>query len=222
MISILIGLSGCVAPILPPVKISPTPPFNFRNGKALKMRTTQDPALIRRPRIIYINPVSFSENVKASASLSNKLKNSLREYYYRALIREIFKDTMIIKEGNLEWYDDKENRIMILDLTVTHLKKGNGLLRYFIGFGLGQSDLQIEGRLYDHQTSHETIAFAFRSRHAGNSYQGLNPRALSAKYCLQMSEQEAAISTSKLIRDIWQNIDRTGMAEPLHQIAWER
>jgi hypothetical protein len=222
MILILIGLSGCVAPILPPAKISATPPFNYRNGQAIKMRIHRDVNLVRRPRIVFINPVGFSENVKASGSLSREVGSSIRDYFYRGFVREVYKDTIILKDGNLEWYDDPENRIFILDLTVTHLKKGNGLFRYLIGFGLGQSDLQVEGRIYDHQTLEEIFAFAFRSRHMGNSYQGLNPRALSGKYCLRMSGQETAITISKLIREVWRNIDRSGMADPLQQVAWER
>ncbi|MBN1901147.1 DUF4410 domain-containing protein [Candidatus Sumerlaeota bacterium] len=188
----------------------------------MKMRISTDTSRLCRPRILYVNPVSLSDNVKALGSISRETGTSIRDDFYRGFVREVFKDILILKEGNLEWYDDPENRIMILDLSITHLKKGNGLLRYMIGFGLGQTDLQLEGRLYDHRTAEEAMAFAIRLRHMGNSYQGLNPRALSSPYCLRMSGQEAAISLSKLVREIWDNIDRKKMADPWRLAAWER
>lgn len=222
IILILLGLNGCVAPILPPARISATPPFNYRNGRAIKIRIARDINLIRRPRIIYIKPVDSYQKVKKSGLLSKEIGSSLRDYFYRGLVREVYKDTIVIKDGNLEWYDDPENQIFILELAITHMKKGNGLLRYLIGFGLGQTDLQVEGRLFDHKTLDEIFAFTIRSRHAGNSYQGLNPRALSGKYCLRMSAQEMAITISRHLREVWHNIDKSGMVDPLRQAAWER
>lgn len=222
MILILIGLNSCVSSVLPPDKISATPPFNYRNGQAIKMRIARDVNLIQRPRIIYINPVEMSLKVKKSGSLPKEIGSSLKNYFYRGLIREVYKDTIVIKDGDLEWYNDPENRIFILELAITHMKKGNGLLRYMIGFGLGQTDLQVEGRVFDYKSQDEIFAFAVRSRHSGNAYQGLNPRALSSKYCLRMSAQETAISVSKLFREVWQNIDASGMVDPWQQTTWER
>jgi len=145
-----------------------------------------------------------------------------RDYLYWGLVGDAVHHMLLLKEDSLRNYEDPEARIAFLESRITHMKKGSGFLRYFIGFGLGQSDLQVEGALRDYKTREEILSFVMRYRHSGNAYQGLNPRALSGRYCLRMSIEQASITITDLIKDMWKNMDKTGMPDPALLIAFER
>jgi len=46
--------------------------------------------------------------------------------------------------------------------------------------------------------------------------------ALSGRYCLRMSIEQVSITITDLIKDGWNNIDKTGIPDPGILIAFER
>jgi len=72
-------------------------------------------------------------------------------------------------------------RVVTLEMFITHLSEGSGMLRYFVGFDAGRVDVQIEGRVVDAQTGRVLMEFADRRRFAGVTSSGFNWSVLSAK-----------------------------------------
>lgn len=218
----MFGIFGCATQTLPPAFVSETPSFNFHNAPAVKMRATPTAALLRRPGVLYILPVKYHSPNGKQNKLSKEMTSFFRDYLYWGLVEEAFHNMLLLKEDSLENYQDQETRIVVLEAKITRMKKGSGFLRYFIGFGLGQSDIQVEGSLRDYKTREEILSFVMRYQHSGNAYQGLNPRALSGRYCLRMSIEQVSITITDLIKDGWNNIDKTGIPDPGILIAFER
>lgn len=215
-------LFGCATQTLPPSFVSETPSMNFHNAPAVKMRVSSNVPLLRRPGVLYILPVKYRSPTGKQDKLSKDMESFIRDYLYWGLVGDAFHNMLLLKEGNIENYDDQETRIAVLETRIAHMTRGNGLLRYFIGFGLGQSDIQVEGVLRDYKTNEEILSFVMRYQHSGNAYQGMNPRALSGRYCLRMSIEQITITITDLIRDMWKNVEKTGMPEPMCLIVLER
>lgn len=218
----MFGIFGCATQTLPPSFVSETPSFNFHNAPAVKMRATPTASLLRRPGILCILPVKYNSPTGKQSKLSKEMTSFFRDYIYWGLVEEAFHNMLLLKEDSLGNYEDPEARIAVLESRITHMKKGNGLLRYVIGFGLGQSDIQVEGSLRDYKTRKEILSFVMRYQHSGNAYQGLNPRALSGRYCLRMSIEQMSRTITDLIKDVWNNMDKTGIPDPGILIAFER
>jgi|GEM_PF-573428 len=219
---ILLLLNGCVSPIHTPSYIKEVPPLNFRNAPWVKMRVIPDWEHLKRPGILFIAPVELKTGEPVDPALEKEISTFLRDYFYQALLKETYHDMIILSQDTLESYEDTQSRINILELFITRLSKGSGFLRYFIGFGLGQSDLQVEGRLTEKSNDKEILAFAIRHRHLGNSYQGLNPRALSGRYCLRFSVEESALNISRMIREVWNSMDKSSLSDNLYLASFER
>jgi len=79
-----------------------------------------------------------------------------------------------------------------LHVAITDLERGVGLVRMLIGFYLGATHLQIEGRLIDHKTGDERVRFARRGRHDGVVWGLPTPWALSPRYCWRLSIDQSA------------------------------
>ncbi len=208
--TLLFFLCGCVAPVLPPGFIDNNPRFNYVDGKQLKVRITGDVNLLCPPDVVYIPPVKWRNIPGIAPELQEELASFLRDYVYQGLLAENYYNMIMTKDARLDAYKLLNYRIVFLEVAVTRIRKGSGLLRYFIGFGLGRSDLQIEGCLRDSKTKRDIMAFVMRYRHLGNAYQGFNPRALSGRYCLRMSIEAVALKITGIIKQIWEDAPSVG------------
>ena len=213
---------GCVTHTLPPRFLEENPPFHYEPSHNTAIRLTRDTSLLNRPDVLYVHPVKWSTDRHLSNKLRMEFERFLREYFYQGLLKDNDENMIITKRSYLESFQKQGLRIVDMELVITRMKPGSGLLRYLVGFGLGKTDLQIEGRLKEHDEQKEIMAFIMRYRHLGNSYNGLNPRALSGSYCLKMSIEKIALSITGQIREIWNNMDHVAMPCRLELAAFER
>ena len=218
----LVFIQACVAPVKNTSFIESEPDFNFLDEKDARVRISEEVSELSPPDVIYISPVSWNEENEIPEEWRKELSEFLREYFYQGLLYRNFHDMIILKRDKMDLYDTKEKRAAKLNIAVTRISKGNGLLRYFVGYTLGSTDLQVEGNLVSLENGEEILAFAARRRHAGNAYNGMNPRALSGKYCLEMSMEKLSIRITDAIRHIWTNTVLTGTPYPDRYFAWSR
>lgn len=86
-----------------------------------------------------------------------------------------------------------------LHVSITHLKRGIGLVRMLIGFYLGATHLQIEAKLVDHETGEVLVRCARRGLHDGVVWGLPTPWSLSPRYCWRLScDQSAQVLASYL------------------------
>lgn len=215
-------ISACTPLTLPPFFITEHPVFDYRNEKDLKMRISPSTSVLQPPQILFIAPIQWRDDKNISPELRRELEEFLREYFYQGLLSQNYFDMILTETKNIDLYRDMDLRLVTLEAAVTRIDKGIGLLRYFIGFGLGQSDLQVEGRLVENTTREEVMAFVMRFHHTGNAYNGWNPRALSGRYCLRMSMESVALTITGLIKDVWEEKCQLGTLRPLEISSMER
>jgi outer membrane protein OmpA-like peptidoglycan-associated protein len=103
------------------------------------------------------------------------------------------------KESELAPYRDMPGvGIMVVDCAITRIGGGVGLARYLVGFGLGDARVTVEAKATlaarGARETHQMVVFA---RSHGNPHGGLNPRSLSARYCLRLACDSAAEKTAK-------------------------
>ena len=219
---LLICLSGCVSRTLAPSFVSEAPGFTFLNRKNCKMRITNRAALLFPPRVIHVPPVRWSQKDPLSPNTKDYLGDYLRTRFYYNFYASRQGDMWILQKDALKGFMLPEGRVAVLEMEVTHLRRGNGLFRYVIGYGLGRTDIQIEGRLKESSTGEEIFAFVAREHHEGYSYNGLNPRALSSRYCLKRSMQPIAKRISETMRDVWICMERYATSDFTTAAAFER
>jgi len=215
-------IPACTPLTLPPSFITSHPVLNYKNEKDLKMRISPSIGVLQPPKILFIAPIQWRNASNISLELKRELEEFLREYFYEGLISQNYFDMILTDTKNIDIYKDMNLRLVTLEAAVTRIDKGVGLLRYFIGFGLGESDLQVEGHLIENTTREEVMAFVMRYRHTGNAYNGWNPRALSGRYCLRMSMESVALTITGLIKDVWEKNCQLGTVRPLEISSMER
>lgn len=97
-------------------------------------------------------------------------------------------------------YPVKDGIAARLDLYLTELDKGNGLLRYIAGAGAGATRLTIEGKLTS--ANGQTLAEFLDTRvNNGHPNSGLNPGALYADRCLDESIEQFALELTAFFDD---------------------
>jgi hypothetical protein len=154
--------------------------------------------------------------------LKKELGVFLRQYFYHGLLRQNYFDMKMPQTENLELYTENKPRLLILETAVTRIRKGSGLARYFIGYGLGRCDLQVEGRLREAFGEGNVMAFVMRYHHLGNSYMGKNPRSASSKYCLRLSMEAVALATTDLMKEVWAKYMEFDHPHPIEALPMER
>jgi len=218
----LVLLGGCVSPTFKPILIDDPSSFNYLHGEDIKVRIAGDRSLLMPPEILNVEPVKWLDKTGISPLLRKQLEDFLREYFYQEMLYENYRGMILLKRDELGVYRDTDRRAASLKLGVTRVSEGNGFLRYLVGLGMGRTDLQVEGILVDESSGREIMAFVLRERHLGNSYNGMNPRCISARYCLRLSIEKAALTMGGIIRELWYNMEQAGTPHPLYAVTWER
>lgn len=103
-----------------------------------------------------------------------------------------------------------------IELAITEVKRGNGVARWVFGAFLGATVFQVEGTLRTLPEREIVARFVCRVVFSGNSYGGLNPKALFLRYCMRVSADWAARDISELpgiVFEFLKPLDESG-AEP--------
>lgn len=219
---LLLLLASCTPRTLTPAFISDEISFNYKNDKDLKVWVSPTTDTLKPPEMVYVAAVQWVDDGNIEPPLKKELGNFLRQYFYHGLLRQNYFDIKLPQTENLQLYTENKPRLLILETAVTRIRKGSGLLRYFIGYGLGQSDLQIEGRLREEFGGNEVMAFVMRYRHLGNAYMGKNPRASSSRYCLRLSMEAVALTVTDLMKEVWAKNMEFENPRPIEILPMER
>jgi hypothetical protein len=94
-----------------------------------------------------------------------------------------------------------------LETCVTEVKKGFGLARWILGFYLGATTFQVEGRIRSLPERKIIATFTYRLVFSGNSHTGLNPKSLFLRYCLRVSADWAGRDISELPERVFQQLE---------------
>ncbi len=129
---------------------------------------------------------------KESGEDVDKILFTVRERFYRYLLRSYPHPTRA--RYAFRKSDDiiEDHRVITVTSHVTDIKKGNGFLRYLIGFELGQSFIQIEGEIYDGPNREKKLGeYIIRRGSPGYAQNGLNPNVVHTSYTLRYAAEEA-------------------------------
>jgi hypothetical protein len=106
----------------------------------------------------------------------------LREYPHPVRVRWAFVPSDPLFDGY---------RIIHIETAVTHIKKGNGTSRFFIGYGVGATTMQLEGKFFEGPNKEKLLGeFALRNDHGGYPNGFLNPRVFKVYYCLKYAAEK--------------------------------
>ncbi len=156
-----------------------------------------------QPVLFIVEKPEWRATTRLEREEEGKILFTVRERFYRYLLRQYPHPVRVRYAWLPEDTLTEGYRVVTLETAVTDIKKGNGLLRYIIGYGAGTTVLQLEGRLMDGgKESHATIAdFAIREEHGGYPQGFFNPTVMSASYCLRYAAEQAIHRVASEIRD---------------------
>lgn len=156
------------------------------------------------PKVLYIAPVAYAAEPVIRPSLEQELSALLRERLYVHALRTFAPRLIITKTEDLDEYAEIGYTANTLSVAITHVTRGNGPLRYLVGFGLGAATLQVEGMLRDAQTGAPLVELAIRVPHGGYPSMGINPRAISSRHCLRLATDVASGEIIHALATLWQ------------------
>ncbi len=155
-----------------------------------------------QPVLFVVDKPVWRASTRLKQEDEEKVLFTIRERFYRYLLRQYphpvrVRYAWVPEDSATEGY-----RVVTLESAVTDVKKGNGWLRYLVGYGAGTTILQMEGRLLDGTGDTTVISeFAIREDHAGYPNGFFNPTVLSAGYCLRYGAEQAIERLTEEFRD---------------------
>ncbi len=164
----------------------------------------QRPPELAPPKVLYIAPVSYAAPPVIRLSLEHELSALLRERLYVHALRILSPRLIITKTKDTDDYAKIGYTVDTLSVSITHVTRGNGLLRYVIGFGMGDAALQVEGVMSNAQTDEPLVEIAVRIPHGGYPSMGINPRAISTRHCLRLATDAACRDIIQALATLWQ------------------
>lgn len=147
-------------------------------------------------RILVIRNVQWL----AQTEMSEKRKAELRQLFDHRLRKWLIQGLppqviLLDNEDRIaEFQRPGPSTALAVDPAIVSIEEGSGLLRYLIGFGLGNAKMTIECRAVHLTPGGEEVRceIAARTQSHGNPWFGLNLRSLSSFYCLRWTSDAAA------------------------------
>lgn len=143
--------------------------------------------------------------ITESISLQDYQKKMFADYLKQSLEEQISKKGLYHISADASDYK--------IESFIGKLDPGNGFLRWFFGFGLGRSDLQVEAKLVESATGELVASYGYRRQDAGNPLFGLNLSEMDNEKQVKNSMEEIAKSFTKFLekelkknRKNWENV----------------
>ncbi len=163
--------------------------------------TSSTPAPAEPPYIFVVLPTRWEAVTKLGQKERDDLQRLARDRIYTWIGRGYPPPTFIRFELLPGDPLLKKGRVVFVESCVTELKSGIGILRYLIGFGLGEVEMQIEGRLREKSPAGPVLAeYAIRVSHNGYPRMGINVKSLSDSYCFKHAANTCAYELVKYAR----------------------
>ena len=204
LVGFLAGVIACAAPLVQTGHLhdyGALQPVDAANRVVWHLQRQPE---LAPPNVLYIAPVSYAAPPVIRPSLEQEVSALLRERLYVHALRTLVPRLIITKTKNTDDYTEIGYTVDTLSVSITHVTRGNGLLRYVIGFGMGDTALQVEGVMSNAQTDEPLIELAVRIPHGGYPSMGINPRAISARHCLRLATDSASREIIQALAALWQ------------------
>jgi Domain of unknown function (DUF4410) len=135
---------------------------------------------------------SLSDDPVKDAERKEDLVFTVRERLYRYLLRTYPHPVRVRYAYTKEDKKLHGDRLITVTSQITDITKGNGMLRYMVGYGAGRVGLQVEGKIYDGTSEEGTKIgqFAIRRSHGGFAQNGFNLDVFRDDYCLRYAAEE--------------------------------
>ncbi len=125
---------------------------------------------------------------------------TIRERIYRYLLRSYPHPTRVRYAFRRSELATLGSRVITITANVTDHKKGNGFLRYFVGWSLGKSKIQIEGEIFEGPNrEHKIGEYAIRKGHAAYAQNGWNVAVIDSCYCTRYAVEEAILDFTQAL-----------------------
>lgn len=219
MISLLVvacALAGCYTT---PIATGFLPDYQnlARVGKTdIYMQRVGGANVTKPPAMIAVNAVGWGAKASDTddAETIGELEEALVRHCYSSALELYPSPILVTWENDLALYMARFDPIYRLEVAVTDIKRGNGLLRYMIGYYAGTATLQAEFRLREAKTNRLLATFACRRYAPGPAYGGLNLMVFSSKYCLTRETERMAYDIMPAVADALEGVGVTEVEAP--------
>lgn len=197
--------AACAGPIRPTGFLPNTAELRRLEDRDVAMSLLIDDAPTT-PDVLAIHAQEWAARHRVRrAKLALWLEDLLEESCYNRALDRYPAPTIVTRERNLNSYLRTRETVYRLELAVTDIDPGWGILRYVVGFYAGAAAIQAEFRLRDVRTQRLIATFAIRRRHPGDARMGFNPLAMFARFTLRRAVPEVArdavFGMSKLLNE---------------------
>ncbi|MCC5875997.1 MAG: DUF4410 domain-containing protein [Candidatus Sumerlaeia bacterium] len=149
---------------------------------------------------------------------------TVRERFYRYLLRVYphpvrARYALRADDFNIDGY-----RILTLETAVTDIHPGSPWLRYLVGYGAGSAEIQIEGRIIEHNGGDPRVVaeFVLREWHSGYAQSGMNTQVLRLDYCLRYAAEEAIARLTSRLPEFFPGVIYHPIEDtPIRMAHWE-
>lgn len=205
LIPVLLTLTGCSS-VRPSGYLTDYAAMERVKGVDLDLVRSIDHARLDAYPVLVMGDVALSDKVSKEIEFSDKYGKFLQRRIEKELIASrkfkiVTADKRFLEFGK---YDLRPAR---LDLAITDIEYGSGILRYLIGWdSLGATIVQVEGRLADPQTGQILLEFADCRRNSGEPGLGFNilgiKRLFKPSYLVSVSLHRMSADIAKLLASL--------------------
>jgi uncharacterized protein DUF4410 len=160
--------------------------FNDKEGLHLRRWTADTMTSATAPDVLLCEGVVPGHGLLVTTQTAVWLGEMDRNIQARLLTSPDRRASIVLRDrSDLPRYRTLGRTIHRIDLTVTRLEAGPGLLRYLVGWGAGEVKLQVEGRVTDDASGAVLSEFVVREDYWGEAWFGLNPRTMGRNYSVR-------------------------------------
>ncbi|MCX8038038.1 MAG: hypothetical protein N3D11_13490 [Candidatus Sumerlaeia bacterium] len=147
----------------------------------------------RVDHVVQVLPSQWNADRILAPAEEKELLEYLDRRFHLYLHRFAPQPVIVTGSRNLEFFLEAGAAVTRVRLSITRIDKGTAALRPFLGaFGLGATELQIEGTMEDAATRQTLARFARRTRNAGLAYGLMTPQSVRPQFCWKIALDETA------------------------------
>ncbi len=147
----------------------------------------------RVDHIVQVLPSQWNASRILAPSEEKELLEYLDRRFQLYLHRLAPQPVLVTASRNLDFFLEAGAAVTRVRLSITRIDKGTAALRPFLGaFGLGATELQVEGTMEDATTRQTLARFARRTRNAGLAYGLMTPQSIRPQFCWKIALDETA------------------------------
>jgi hypothetical protein len=140
---------------------------------------------IRNFRTLYIAPVQIDPLAYRRKGEEDHVKAERLGVALRKVLEQEIKDLGIFEVVSTDpYFMTVHEQALTLQTRITEINSGNPRQRVMIGFGAGATEVQIEGKIFEHKTCRTLVEFADRRLHPGGAMLWGNKKASDSEFLI--------------------------------------